>query len=74
MHDTISHYLGVDFFDKIIALWGSSYHVFLWAGMYAGGDYATISYERLTALANLLRYEPEKIKQDIEALKKIMGK
>ena len=34
----------------------------------------TVSDEGLTALANLLRYEPGKIRQDIEALKKIMGK
>ncbi|WP_290657034.1 hypothetical protein [Anaerovibrio sp.] len=39
-----------------------------------GGDCAIISYEGLTALVNILRYEPGKVKQDIEALKKIIGK
>lgn len=34
----------------------------------------TISDEGLSQLANILRYDPGKVKQDIEALKKIIGR
>ena len=34
----------------------------------------TVSDEGLSQLANILRYDPGKIKQDIEALKKIIGR
>ena len=46
----------------------------LWGGLYAGwGGRAFFLDEILTALANILRYELGKIKQDIEAIKKIIG-